>query len=88
MIHPIVAEDIDRIVEGISNQAQKLTGKTLLITGGAGFIGSYIVATIAALSRGRLPAPCHVISMDNAILRRQQESPHGDYRPEYYVCYA
>jgi UDP-glucuronate decarboxylase len=67
MMHPIISEDIERIVAGVGDSAKKLAGKTVLITGGAGFIGSYIVATIVRLNAGVLDKPCNVISLDNYI---------------------
>lgn len=64
---PIVQEDIKTIAEGIKEEAKKLSGKTLLITGGAGFLGKYFLLTINYLSKNILEKPCKVISIDNFI---------------------
>lgn len=63
----IVDEDLNAIAEAIKEEAKLLEGKTVLITGGSGFIGSYIVAAIDLLNRKYLSKPCKVISLDNHI---------------------
>lgn len=68
----IVKEDIHIIAEAIKKDAKKLEGKTLLISGGAGFIGSYILATIHELNNKYLSKPCRVISIDNFITGRKR----------------
>lgn len=68
----IVREDISSIAQAIKKDAKKLEGKTLLISGGAGFIGSYILATIHELNEKYLSKPCRVISIDNFITGRKR----------------
>ncbi len=68
----IVTEDICLIAEAIKKDAKKLEGKTLLISGGAGFIGSYILATIHELNKKYFSKPCRVISIDNFITGRKR----------------
>ncbi|OGZ96922.1 MAG: hypothetical protein A3J10_03440 [Candidatus Sungbacteria bacterium RIFCSPLOWO2_02_FULL_54_10] len=67
MIHPIVAEDLERITTAIRDEAGHLSGKTLLISGGAGFLGSYLCGAIAVLNRNVLRSPCRVVVIDNYI---------------------
>lgn len=62
----IVLEDLRVIGEKLSDVAKKLAGKTVVITGGAGFLGNYLVLTLMELSR-KLAAPIKVISVDNFI---------------------
>ncbi len=66
-MHAIVAEDIKNIVHDTKKELKKLEGRTLLISGGAGFIGSYITATIRHLNTEVFTKPCKVISIDNYI---------------------
>lgn len=68
----IVKEDIGRIAKALKKEAKKLEGKTLLISGGAGFIGSYILAVIHELNLKHLSKPCKVISIDNFITGRKR----------------
>ena len=72
MIKNIVNEDIIIIAQVLKKDAKQLEGKTLLISGGAGFIGSYILATIHELNTKYLSKPCKVISIDNFITGRKR----------------
>ena len=67
MKNKIIEEDIKIIAAGIGPDAGKLSGKTLLITGGAGFLGNYFLLTIDFLNRNVLKQPCKIISVDNFI---------------------
>lgn len=63
----IVKEDLKIISESLREEAFFLEGKTLLITGGSGFLGKYIVSTILYLNDNILKKPCKIISVDNHI---------------------
>lgn len=67
MTSKIIDEDIENIARGIEPHSRKLNGKTLLITGGSGFIGRYLVYTIDFLNKNVLENSCKVISVDNFI---------------------
>ncbi|MBI2142211.1 NAD-dependent epimerase/dehydratase family protein [Candidatus Woesearchaeota archaeon] len=78
----IVEEDIKAIAEGIGEEARKLSGKTLLITGGAGFLGNYFISTVHFLNGNVLEKPCRIISADNfstGVRYRIEEGPQ--FRP-------
>ncbi len=64
----IVKEDIQRIAEEIREIARTLEGKTLLIAGGAGFLGKYLVLTLDYLNEHVLEKPCKVLVLDNFIV--------------------
>lgn len=66
-MNPIIQEDLEEIVKGLGEDAKRLAGSSLLISGGAGFLGSYIVAVIDYLNRTVLPKPCRVTAVDNFI---------------------
>ena len=61
------ATDLNQIINEIKKEAKILEGKTLLISGGSGFIGSYINAVIYLLNKKLFKKPCKVISLDNYI---------------------
>jgi len=67
MENTIVWEDLRIIAESIQKEAQRLSGKTLLITGGAGFLGRYLIGVIDYLNKHILDQPCRIISVDNFI---------------------
>jgi UDP-glucuronate decarboxylase len=62
----IVLKDIEEIsqVKTLRNQWKKLEGKTILITGSGGFLGSYIVNTVEYLNNHVLKKPCKLIGLD------------------------
>lgn len=60
-------EDIEAIARDIAKDAGILSGKTLLITGGAGFLGNYFIGVLDFLSKNALKKPCRIISVDNFI---------------------
>ncbi|MEK6941817.1 MAG: NAD-dependent epimerase/dehydratase family protein, partial [archaeon] len=68
IVNGIVEQDLLAIAESIKEEASQLEGKTILITGGSGFIGSYFVAALDLLNKKYLKKPCKVISLDNHIV--------------------
>jgi len=71
-------EDIDQVCKNISDIADVLAGKTILITGGQGFLGQYICATLNRLNES-LHKPCNVIVVDNFITAGNKKLPNYDY---------
>jgi UDP-glucuronate decarboxylase len=63
----IVREDIENIARDVAAEAKILNGKTLLITGGAGFLGNYFISVVDYLNKNVLEKPCRIISLDNFI---------------------
>src|SRR3989344_1977505 len=66
-----VENDLSEICEAIKDDAKKLEGATVLVTGGSGFIGSYIVAAVDKLNSEYLKSPCTVISVDNHLVGKK-----------------
>ncbi len=64
---PIIQEDVQTIAEAIRGEAAKLSGKTVLISGGAGFLGRYLLGVFRHLNARVLERPVRVISVDNYI---------------------
>jgi len=63
----VVQQDILEIAQSIADEAHALEGKTLLLSGGMGFLGSYIVATLQHLNRKVFKQPCEIVILDNYI---------------------
>lgn len=59
LTHPIVQEDIECIFKIVGNDLYRLQGKRVLITGGTGFIGTWLLETIFWLNKN-YNQPCKV----------------------------
>lgn len=64
----VIEEDVRNIVEGIGDSVKRFNGKTVLITGGAGFLGKYLVWTFEYLNENVLEQPAKLIILDNFIV--------------------
>jgi UDP-glucuronate decarboxylase len=72
MMHPIIKKDIQHIIKRLGNSLSILSGKTILITGASGLIGSYLVETIAYLnSKNTLSSPCKIIGMQKSVILKE-----------------
>lgn len=74
----IVEEDLQNIVRDLGKTAYKLEGKTLLISGGSGFLGSYINQTINLLNKSVFKKKCRVVSVDNYITGSERKNFLGE----------
>lgn len=59
--------DIEEIAHGIAEEAPMLAGRTVLLCGGAGFLGRYFISLFEHLNERVLAEPCRVIALDNLI---------------------
>ena len=76
--HSLVQQDINHIVSSIRKEAKELEGKTVLISGGSGFLGSYFLGVFERLNKKILKKPCRIISIDNYITS-QKDNILGDF---------
>ncbi len=59
--------DIAEIVSRVGDDVQSFAGKTVLLTGGRGFLGRYFMEVFNAINREVLETPVTLVSMDNMI---------------------
>jgi len=64
---PIVTEDIKTIATALKKEVSALEGRTVLISGGSGFLGNYFLAVLAYLNTHAFKKPCKVITLDNYV---------------------
>src|SRR3989338_2123403 len=66
-MNKLVKNELKDVLDDIASIVKLLEGKTILISGGSGFIGSYINAVLYLLNKKVLKQKCKVISLDNYI---------------------
>ena len=62
-----INSDFDEIIAGLGAEAQKFAGKTVLLTGGRGFLGRYFSEVFHRLNNTVLDKPVRVVALDNLI---------------------
>ncbi len=88
----ILAEDVKKIVE-TSLQWHRLEGLNILVTGATGFIGSYIIETLAYLNEVKLHVPVKIYAWARSQTKLEQRFEHLLNRSDFYpviqdVCMA
>ena len=63
----LLSSDIDEIVDRLGDAASAFAGKTVLLTGGRGFLGRYFMEVFGALNNRVLEQPATLVAMDNMI---------------------
>ena len=73
--------DIDEIVTRLGARAQAFAGKTVLLTGGRGFLGRYFMEVFARLNEKPLDRPVRLVALDNMITAGKEgaEVPNHDH---------
>src|SRR3990167_4183346 len=66
-MQPYRETDIQEIVDRLGEEAKAFAGRTILLSGGAGFLGRYFTAVLSALNDRVLSKPCRIIVCDNLI---------------------
>src|SRR5712664_3128106 len=61
----ILAEDVERIAAELEPALRPLSGTTLLVTGGSGFLCSYFLDVVACLNDRWSHPACRVLGVDN-----------------------
>lgn len=67
MLKSHLDSDVAEIAARLGDAAQDLSGKTVLMTGGRGFLGRHFGAVFAHLNERVLIKPCRVVLIDNMI---------------------
>jgi UDP-glucuronate decarboxylase len=70
-------DDVQQIVDRLGDDVQRFAGKTLLLSGGAGFLGRHFVSAFRRMNDSVLKKPCKVISADNYITGEQLSLHEG-----------
>jgi len=70
--------DIQEIADTLGPEAQAFAGKTILLTGGRGFLGRYFTEVFVRLNEFVLDDPCNVIVLDNLITAGEEGANMGE----------
>ena len=63
----LLTSDIEEIAQALDDKAQAFSGKTVMLTGGRGFLGRYFTEVFAHLNTSVLDKPCKMVVLDNLI---------------------
>lgn len=79
----LLKSDVQEIAERLRGPAQDFAGKTVLLTGGRGFLGRYFMEVFAEMNK-YLPKPVTLVALDNLITAgkegaKVQEYPHTTF---------
>jgi nucleoside-diphosphate-sugar epimerase len=66
-LQELVQQDIQTIADSIQKEAVAFEGQRFLLSGGAGFLGSYFVATLLHLNKTHFKKPTTITILDNYI---------------------
>jgi len=73
--HPIIEQDIAQVAQTVGTSLERLRGKRLLVTGGTGFIGTWILETVSWLN-DQWDQPCRVYVPTRSPERFIGKVPH------------
>ncbi|MBI2061468.1 MAG: NAD-dependent epimerase/dehydratase family protein [Nitrospirae bacterium] len=59
----ILEADVRQVVERVGNAFRRLSGRSLLLAGGTGFVGTHLLETLAYLNDRVLDRPCRVVAV-------------------------
>ena len=63
----LLISDIEEIVGRLGNDINEFSGKTILLTGGRGFLGRYFMEVFGVLNSRVLKKPVTLIALDNLV---------------------
>jgi len=80
----VILEDARRICSELIDVLKPLSGSTLLVTGGSGFVCSYLLDVLAVLNDEFLDRPCRVVSIDNLRTGLPERTAHLESRRDFH----
>jgi len=72
----IVDRDLRDVVERVGDKFKQLSGKTVLVTGPNGLLGSYLMDTVVHLNRTYLESPCKAIGLYRSPIKEGDRAYH------------
>jgi len=76
----IIDEDVDELVSTLNHELESLEGKNIFITGGKGFMGSYIIDVLSQFNKTSRN-PCNITTFDKNPVVKHSRLDHLLDRP-------
>jgi UDP-glucuronate decarboxylase len=67
MSDPVIEEDVARIIRDNREMLSELEGRSILVTGGAGFLGAYFLDVFHALNESEFSKKAEIVCLDSFI---------------------
>jgi len=83
-VNKIVKEDIERIIALNKEALRAFEGKSVLVTGGAGFLGSYFVDLLALWNETEASTRCQIYCLDTFITGTERRLQHLDGKAYFH----
>lgn len=83
MITPIIRQDAQDVAASLAEILKPLEGRTLLVAGAGGFLGSFFLDVISAFNRDHAATPCKVVATDNFKVGLPDRIRHLDGMPGF-----
>ena len=83
----VLKTDLTEIVSRLGEEAKHFAGKTVILTGGRGFLGRYFLNVFSALNANVLEAPVRLIVLDNLITAGNYGSEPPDFDHMEFVVH-
>lgn len=85
MADSILQSDLQEIATRLSEEAQSFAGKTILLTGGRGFLGRYFTGLFDHLNQNILQDPVKLVILDNLITAGAAGADHPDVEHATFI---
>lgn len=80
-ISKTIHEDASWIIERMGTTLDAFAGRTILITGAAGFLGAYVLDVLADWNAG-CPTPARILALENNLVGLPERVSHLEGRPD------
>jgi len=85
VINFFLNSDIEEILNNLKNEIQLFSGKTIILTGGRGFLGRYFTTFFHRMNEEVLDEPLKLIVLDNLITAGKEGEKIPDYNNVRFV---